>query len=267
MNIQLLVIDPQFDFCKPAGALYVPGADEDMQRLAAMINRLGGKLDDIHITLDSHHQVDIAHPCFWIESATNAAPGPFTIITVDDLTKGKYRTYHPGLQQYAVEYVGKLAANSRYPLCVWPVHCDIGSIGATIHEDVYAAIVAWEKDNFGIVNKVTKGSNYKTEHYSAVQADVPDPEDMAGTSLNIGLIQILQEADIIPIAGEALSHCVANTITDIANAFGDDNLIKKFVLLKDCTSNVPGFDFLGDKFINDMVARGMQISDSVSFYR
>ena len=36
-NIQLLVVDGQFDFCDPAGALYVPGADEDMKRLSKMM--------------------------------------------------------------------------------------------------------------------------------------------------------------------------------------------------------------------------------------
>jgi nicotinamidase-related amidase len=267
MNIQLLLIDPQVDFCKPSGSLYVPGADDDMKRVAALINRLGTKLDDIHVTLDSHHQVDIAHPIFWVETSTGVAPAPFTEITHDSLANGIFRTFHPGMQQYALDYTAKLKANGRYPLYVWPVHCDIGSVGAAIHEDVYAALVGWELANFAIVDKVTKGSNYKTEHYSAVQADVPDPEDMAGTGLNIGLIQALQEADVIAIGGEALSHCVANTITDIANAFGDDSLVKKFTLLKDCTSNVATLEFLGDNFINAMTKRGMQISDSVSFFK
>lgn len=266
MNVQLLIIDPQNDFCNPTGSLYVPGAHESCQRLALMINRIGSKLDDIHITLDSHHQIDIAHPAFWLESATNAPPAPFTIISVDDLAKGKFRTYHPGLQAYAADYVAKLANNNRYPLCIWPVHCDIGSVGAAMHEDVYNAVRDWELANFAIANKVTKGSNYLTEHYSAVQADVPDAND-PGTMLNIDLIKMLQEADVIAIAGQALSHCVANTITDIANAFGDDNLVKKFTLLRDCTDNVPGFDFLGDGFINDMTKRGMTLSDSVAFFK
>ena len=65
-RIELLVIDPQVDFCDPArGALYVPGAEHDMARLAAMVRRLKGKLDDVHVTLDSHHFIHIAHPIFW----------------------------------------------------------------------------------------------------------------------------------------------------------------------------------------------------------
>jgi hypothetical protein len=58
-----------------------------------------------------------------------------------------------------------------------------------------------------------------------------------------------------------LSHCVANTIRDIADNFGEEN-IKKFVLLEDTCSNVTGFENFGTDFIRDMTARGMQRSKS-----
>ena len=44
MRIELLIIDPQISFCDPDGELFVPGADEDMKRLATMINRLKSKI-------------------------------------------------------------------------------------------------------------------------------------------------------------------------------------------------------------------------------
>lgn len=266
-NLQLLVIDPQNDFCKPNGSLYVEGADDDMKRLAAMINRLGGKIDDIHITMDSHHQIDIAHPIFWVETATGNSPNPFTIISAADVKSGKFITRHPGMLDRATEYVEALAVNKRYPLCIWPSHCIIGSEGYGIHAELYASLAKWEVDNFAMVDKVTKGSNLWTEHYSAVQADVVDPED-PGTMLNMPLIKTLQEADVIFIAGEALSHCVANTVRDIANNFGEEN-IKKFVLLTDATSPVlaPGIEHFGPEFIREMTARGMQLSTTVDFFK
>lgn len=269
MNLHLLLIDPQKDFCLATGSLFVNGADEDCKRLAAMIHRLSDKIDDVHVTLDSHHNYDIAHPSFWVDTATGKNPGVFTIITAADLAAGKYRTYDPRQMTKgakAIEYVEKLAANNRYPLCIWPPHCLIGSDGGAVHSDVFDALLAWEVKNVGTVDFVTKGSNYKTEHYSAVQADVPDDADIAGTGLNTGLIQILQNADVIAIAGQALSHCVANTITDIANNFGDDN-IKKFVLLTDATSNVTGFEAMGEGFVKAMVARGMKLSTTIDFFK
>lgn len=296
MNIQLLIIDPQNDFCWPGidmssmtasekaiieanvrpeiinpGSLFVPGADADMARLAAMIDRIGKKLTDIHVTLDSHHYVDIAHPVFWINSQ-GQHPGDydFTQITKEDVANGVWKPFNPDFKERVLEYVTQLELNGRYPLCVWPVHCDIATWGYAIIPVLQEALHNWESD-FAMVDKVTKGSNFWTEHYSAVQADVPDPED-PGTQLNMGLIEILQEADIILLSGEAKSHCLANTVIDIADNFGEEN-IKKMILLEDCTSNVPDppgttlFTDISNKFVSDMVARGMQISNSVDFLK
>lgn len=259
-KIHLVVIDPQYDFCNEKGSLFVPGADEDIPRLADMVNRLGKRLDDIHVTLDSHHLVDIAHPIFWVDS-NGVHPNPFTIISVDDVSSGKWTTTNPAFLARASDYVKSLADNSRYPLCIWPPHCLIGSEGYKVHSGLYGALGKWEADCFAMVNYVTKGSNFWTEHYSAVVADVPDPSD-PGTMLNTQFISTLQEADIILLSGEALSHCLANTVRDIADNFGAEN-ISKFILLEDCTSSVPTFESLGEDFVTEMKARGMQVSNSV----
>jgi nicotinamidase/pyrazinamidase len=269
-KIELLVIDPQIDFCEPGGALYVQGAEDDMARLAAMIRRLKDKIDDIHVTMDSHHLIDIAHPIFWMDSK-GQAPNPFTIITAEDVKNGVWRATNPQFQNRVTEYVTSLEANGRYPLCVWPPHCLIGSRGQMVFPELYEALLEWEKD-FAMVDYVTKGSNFWTEHYSAVQADVPDPSD-PGTQLNWQLIETLQKADIILLAGEARSHCLANTVRDIADNFGEEN-IKKMVLLQDATSDVapnpPGttmFTDMGEGFVSDMMARGMQVSTTVDFLK
>ena len=68
MKLHLLIIDPQNDFCSPHGSLYVPGAEEDMGRLARLIDRLKNKIADIHVTLDSHRMIDISHPGWWRDS-------------------------------------------------------------------------------------------------------------------------------------------------------------------------------------------------------
>lgn len=259
----LLVIDPQVDFCDPSGSLYVPGAEDDMGRLAAMITRLGRKLADISVTMDSHHQYDIAHPLFWVDNQGNH-PAPFTLITEDDVNAGKWKALIPDHQKIALNYVAALRKNNRYVLCIWPPHCLIGTKGHNVYPTVSDALLKWEIDrNVGFVDYVTKGSNFGTEHYSAVQADVPDPSDKS-TQLNLALIDILRDADIIGIAGEALSHCVANTVTDIANNFGEEN-IKKLILLEDLCSNVGGFENLGNDFVRDMTSRGMKVMKSSDF--
>lgn len=256
-KIELIIIDPQNDFCDPKGSLYVPGADKDMERIADLINRAGDRYNDIHATLDSHHFLDVAHPIFWINSK-GENPDPFTIIENEEVVNGKWRTFLPQYRQYGIDYTQSLKDNGRYPLCIWPPHCLIGSWGFTVYPVLYEALLNWEKRNPGsYVNFLTKGSNMLTEHYSAVKADVPDADDPT-TEMNFDFIDPLKEADQLDLSGEALSHCLANTVLDIAEGFGDDSYVKKFNLLEGASSNVPGFENLGEKFVNDMVARGMK---------
>lgn len=271
MKIHLLVIDPQHDFCTGTGAggekgsLVVTGADKDMERLAAMVVRLADKIDDIHITLDSHRVWDIAHPIWWKDSNGNH-PAPFTMITVADVEAGKWTTTRPGFYKRSLAYLKALESGKRYPHVIWPEHCLIGSWGHGVIPALLDATHVWERRQGGIVDFVTKGSNPWTEHFSGVQAEVPDPSD-PGTQINTGLIATLETADVILLAGEARSHCVANTMRDIARNFSDPKYVEKVVLLTDATSDVGGFEKFGEDFLKEMVAKGMQTSTTVDFLR
>ncbi len=264
MKTHLLIIDPQIDFCDANGALFVRGADRDIQRLAALIRRHGPELADIHVTLDSHQLVHVAHPIFWVDADGNH-PAPFTAITAAEVEgrNPRWRTTSPALRQKGIDYVTALASAGRYVLVIWPPHCLIGRPGHNIVPELADALQEWQQ-GLRLVRYVTKGSNPLTEHYSAVKADVPDPLD-PGTQINTQLIETLQEADRILIAGEALSHCVANTVRDIAAEFGDDQ-IKKLVLLADASSPVGTFERLGEDFIREMTARGMTVANTTNVF-
>ncbi len=262
MKIHLVAIDPQNDFADPHGSLFVPGADEDMKRLAGLVTRLKGKLDDIHVTLDSHRRVDISHPMWW-KDGSGKHPDPFTMVTVDDVKTGKWTTTMPGMYKRSLEYLQALEAGGRYPHVIWPYHCLIGDQGHNVVPELAAAIHDWE-DRFAAADFITKGSNPWTEHFSGVKAEVPDPEDPS-TQVNTGLIRTLEDADIILMAGEALSHCLANTVRDIADAFGDPRYVAKIHLLTDATGNVPSFEAYGDKFVRELTAKGMKLTNTTDF--
>lgn len=258
MKIELLIIDPQNDFCDPNnGSLYVNGADKDMKRLSDMIVRLSTKISDIHITLDSHHPRDISHSLFWTNSE-GKNPDPFTMITIEDLENGVWKPICQPLFNRVYQYLKELKKSNRYSLIIWPEHCLIGEPGSNIYPEISKAVRFWILEKFRIGDYVTKGSNVMTEHYSAVKAEVPDPIDPT-TQLNFPLIETLQKADEILISGEALSHCLKFTVEDIADNFGEEN-IKKLVLLEDATSSVTGFEQNGKDFIDNMTKRGMKIS-------
>ena len=274
-KIHLVIIDPQNDFCdlpddyRPAipgspgerqtPALPIAGAHADMQRVAALINQGAAGLSDISVTLDSHHRVDIAHPTFWQREDGSTVAG-FTPISASDVRAGRYVPRNAKTLARVLTYLDTLEANGRYTHRVWPVHCEIGTWGNNVHEDVRRAYNRWEETRVGIVSKVIKGTNPWTEHYSAIKAEVPDANDET-TQLNAALIARLKQADRVLITGEAGSHCVKATTEHIVENLAASDL-GKLVLLTDCMSPVTGFESQYASFIKAMRKSGVQIAQS-----
>ena len=273
--VQLLIIDPQNDFCdvpdawRPidpltgaavAPALPVAGAHSDMQRTAALIRAAGAALTDITITLDSHHHVDIAHPTFWRRSNGEAVT-PFTPLTAAQVRSGEFQPRDPAALPRTLAYLDELESRGRYTLMVWPVHCEIGTWGHGVHADVRAAYNQWEKTHLRGVAKVTKGENPWTEHYSAIQAEVPDAAD-DHTQMNAALLADLDRADTLFVAGEASSHCVRATTEHIAANLPGGHL-GRIVLLTDCMSPVGGFEAQHAAFLDEMRSKGVRTMSSI----
>ena len=266
----LLIIDPQNDFMDlPGATLPVAGADADMKRVAKLIGRIGHKLEDIHVTMDSHRLIDIAHPAFWMDQ-NGRQPAPFTFITDKDIEAGIWTPRNPQFRARSLAYTKALEATGKYVLCIWPPHCLIGTWGHNIHSDVNAALQAWSEKEFAMVDYVTKGSNPWTEHYGALQAEVPDPSD-PGTALNTNFLTMLANADIVGVCGEASSHCVKNTVLQIAENIGAEH-VAKFHLITDCMSPVPAipnvvdFPAIAKAWLADMQSKyGMTLTTSDKF--
>lgn len=253
----LVIIDGQNDFCLKDGALSVPGGLEDMQRVAKMIGKNPGFWDDISITMDSHHQLHIANPPFW-RNTKGLHPTPYLNISEEMVIQGEWFPTHPEHRRIGRAYVHQLAVNGRYELTIWPPHCLIGTTGTAVVTDLMNALLAWEAEYASMVNKVAKGSNLYTEHYSAVQADVPNAD--LSTHLNTSFIEMVSEYDNIYVCGEASSHCLKFTVEDIANNFGDESYVNKLVLIEDACSPVglPVFEKQAEDFVRTMKARGMR---------
>lgn len=260
LNLHIIGIDVQNDFVDPNGSLYVKGGEANAGRAAKMIDRLRDKITDIHLTMDSHHKVDISHPLWWVDGS-GKHPAPFTLITPEDVEQGRWRPHLMSARDRSLKYLKALRATNRYPHVIWPEHCLIGDPGHNIFPALAAAVHEWEVKRFALSDVVTKGSNPWTEHFSAVMAEVPDPEDPS-TQINRGLVEALEKADMVIWVGEALSHCLANTFRDVAKSFSDPAYVKKMVLCTDASSSVPGFEKLGDDFVKEMIAKGMQISST-----
>jgi nicotinamidase-related amidase len=257
----LLIIDPQNDFMDVEGAaLPVKGAAADMARLAAFIDASGPRIGQITVTLDSHHSVGIERPAMWMTD-TKGAVAPFTQISAADVREGRFRPRDPAALPRVQAYLDALEAGGRYTLMVWPVHCEIGTWGHGVHAGVRAAYNEWEQARLRGVRKVTKGENPWTEHYSAIQAEVPDAGD-EHTQMNTALLADLDRAGLLLIAGEASSHCVrATTEHIVANL--PAGRPERIVLLTDCMSPVGGFEAQHAEFLADMRTRGVRLMSSM----
>lgn len=255
MSAHLLIIDPQVDFMDlPGSTLPVSGANADMERLAAFIEASGSRIDRITVTLDTHELRDIGHPVFW-RTAEGGVPAPFTVVSVEDVEQGRIDAAEPELRGYVRGYLRALAAGKRYGHMIWPVHCQIGSPGHAIHPAVLRAINAWETRTGTPAQRVLKGRNRLTEHYSAVRAEVVDPRDPA-TDTNHDLVDSVRGATRTLVAGEALSHCVKATVEDLVGEIGTAS---GFTLLTDAMSPVTGFETHARAFLQRMAEQGARL--------
>ena len=218
-RVHLLVIDMQVDFCHDNGSLYVPGAQDDIRRLIEFLFRHAGRITDVTCTLDSHLPYQIFHPAWWVDEEGNH-PEPLTIITAEDVEAGRWRPLE--MEAWSRDYVRRLEEGAKKQLTIWPYL-------ARKTQPVW----------------LRKGLIPQTEHYSALQPEIPAP-DHPHSGRHDALLETLADADTVLIAGEAKSHCVLETLEDIVEAFEErPEVLRKIYVLTDCMSSVahPEVDF------------------------
>lgn len=159
-----------------------------------------------------------------------------------------------------------------YKITIWSDegHCLIGNWGHNVYYQVSDALRGWSIGSRSRVNYVMKGMNPWSEHYGALMAEVPDPSDHT-TELNTRFLSQVRPAGKIVFAGEALSHCLMRSVDQFAEHLGE-KYVKRFVLLRDCTSPIPAipgvvdFPAIAEAWLEGMKKRGMTVTDSLSLF-
>jgi nicotinamidase-related amidase len=251
----LMLIDVQNTFCISEFELYVGGrsgrgAIEDNTRLCNFIYRNLGNITHITATMDTHLTMQVFHAIFFIDKDGNH-PGPYTDIHVSELREGKW-TFNPALaeqfdiapeygQQMTIHYAEQLAKSGKYALTIWPYHAMLGGIGHSLVSSVAEALFFHSVARLAQTDIVIKGDTPFTENYSVIGPEVlAGPMDEKLGIHDQSFLQKLQEFDRLIVAGQAKSHCVAWTVSDLLEdiAVTDLDLAKKVYLLEDCTSPV-----------------------------
>lgn len=267
VKVALMTIDGQNTFCIPGFELFVggrsgTGAVDDNRRLAQFVYRNLGILTKIFATLDTHRAAQIFHSMFFV-NAKGDHPAPFTMISLQDLQDGVWKVNpavaatigqpYPALQAFVVHYATELEKAGKYKLCVWPYHAMLGGIGhalVSVLEEAFFFHTIARSSQLGIE---TKGSNVLTENYSIFRPEVLTGPGGGGIGAqkNTKFLEALLKYDVVAIAGQAKSHCVAWTIDDLLTGINaiDPTLARKVYLIEDLTSPVviPGvYDFSDD---------------------
>ena len=258
MKIALLAIDVQKTFCDPAAQLYVggrsgTGAVDDCRRLCEFVYENARVITSIHPTLDTHRRAQIFHPAFWVDSSGNH-PVPMTMISLDDLNAGKWRPNPAAafsalgnadgiayLEAYARHYVKELSQDGKYLLMVWPYHAMLGGNEYALVPAVHEAFFYHSALREATTAFEIKGGNPLTENYAVTHPEVlSDHRKVSIAKRNTKFLETLLSNDMVIIAGQAKSHCVAWSIQGILDeiAAKDAELAKKVYLVEDLTSAV-----------------------------
>lgn len=250
MSKVLFIIDPQNDFIdapQKSGSLAVPGAYQDMLRLVEYIKNT--EIQNIVVSLDTHSVMDIAHSSWWQDSQ-GQKPSPFTMITLEDFEAGVWSPVMRDEYENTHNYLKELKQKGKKTLVIWPDHCIAGTWGHEVNPELLSAIQEWEPKSGKLAVYVKKGENPNTEHYSAIKAEVV-LEDNGYSDVNYALLGYLSASETIVIAGEAKSHCVADTVYDMVYCMNDftPGNVKQIEILDNCMSPVPGFEDNANQFI------------------
>jgi nicotinamidase-related amidase len=255
-RVCLLLVDVQNTFCLPGFELFVAGrsgtgAVEDNARLCRFIYANLGAITQIVATLDTHSAIQIFHPVFWVNEG-GEHPGPHTVVSLEDVEAGVWRVNPKilaavapragfDLGAYGRHYARQLKAGGKYPLTVWPYHAMLGGIGHALVSSVEEAVFFHSVARDSPTRFEIKGNNPLTEHYSVLRPEVlEDHEGVRLAGENAALLKALLSFDVLIVAGQAQSHCLAWTIEDLLTEIRarDPGLAGRVYLLEDCTSPV-----------------------------
>lgn len=251
----LMLVDVQNTFCIPDFELYVGGksgrgAVDDNIRLCEFIYRSLGNITYITATMDTHRAMQIFHAIFFVDKDGNH-PAPYTDIQASEVRDGKWR-FNPELaphfeiapeygQQMMVHYTEELERKGKYALTIWPYHAMLGGIGHALVSSIEEALYFHSMARTTQYDINVKGDRPFTENYSVIGPEVlTGPMGETLGTRNTKFVEQLVHFDRLIIAGQAKSHCVAWTISDLLDDINATvpELAQKVYLLDDCTSPV-----------------------------
>ncbi|QAY66529.1 hypothetical protein [Paenibacillus protaetiae] len=249
----LLLVDQQNSFME-GGELGVPGSLEDTARLGGFLYRNLHRITQIAMTQDVHTPLQIFHPCWW-RSPEGQHPAPVeTVITLEAVERGEWiAQFHP---EESLAYVRQLRLGGKRELRIWPYHCLEGTFGAQFESQLMNLVYYHSAARQIKPVILGKGDDPLSEMYGAFLR-----EDGLTSEANRAFLDSLTSYSRIYVAGQALSHCVLDTLTQLLEYHAGNKAFTGSVhLLTDCSSPIPGTEDVTKAAIEQLVQRyGIQV--------
>lgn len=154
-RVLFIGIDVQQDFMEK-GALGVPGAHGDVERMTRFIYENMDAISNIAVSIDTHTPHQIFHPCWWIDEQ-GSNPAPYTTVTLADLDSGKWKAVINPIASR--DYVGHLEQDGKKTLCIWPYHCIQGTVGCALENQFANMVYFHSVAKKAIVQRLVKGQD------------------------------------------------------------------------------------------------------------
>jgi len=262
-------IDVQVGFATPGASLFVPGSTADTTRTLSWLYTNMDVITGLHFSMDTHRVFQIFHPAFWVDDR-GKHPAPFTPISYEDVRSGKWAPIaHP---KECLEYVKRLEESGKYVLTIWPFHTLLGGVSHALVPPMMEAAIFHSVLRQHQTHFETKGTHAMTENYSVMSPEVRELGGQPVGTFNAPFFKMLMDYDRIYVFGQAKSHCVLSTLTDLRDHIlaTDAALIEKIWVLEDAMSPVspppidplpPALDFprIAARAFEDFRKAGMHI--------
>ena len=192
----------------------------------------------IMCSLDAHGEHHIFLPCWWVNQK-GEHPAPYTIITYDDVANNRW---YPviGNPRDSIDYLKEIEkpGADKKNLCIWPIHCQVGMPGFNLEKEFGKMVNFFSLARMSANKMVQKGQDPLSEMYGILK-----PEYSKKNFLNMPVINAIVEYDEIYVVGEAASHCLMESVKQIAEYFANSpEVTQKITILEDCTSPITGYE-------------------------
>lgn len=240
----IMLVDVQDTFCKKmAEQLYVPGAEEMLEKFAPWFARNCLGFSHAWATIDSHVLHQVFHKYRYTNLSTSEWPPEMQLLPIG---LAPYSDYFA--EPIVRAYQDQLARQGSAPLMIWNTHSLLGEHGHALTTLIFEIMALRDLILQDQSVMQPKGLSFNTEAYGVGSDEVTEvtinwndgrgPQKETIGQSNQNLLEAVQQVDRLFIVGVAGDFCVKSSILQIhkATIAKDPTAARKIFIVSDGTA-------------------------------